>query len=216
MTRFVVLTLCFAFTMMGCRSFTRGVIKADGVTVKGVLDAGKPATLASDVKWEGMTLPKGSSLTLTKFGASVGTPDTKAEPAKEVTEVHLAEATEWKRTENVINADTGTVDTSIAKHRIDAEENRFLLWASLGALVASGVFLYLKYPTPGFICAGAAVVLFAAWKLAGLPPWFHVIGISALVGAVMLWRGHARGEADGIKAAMSGDVEPKNPPVVKS
>lgn len=208
--------------MSGCALWRIGKIKAPGIAVTGVPDAGKAAVLDSDTSAASLPIPAGSTLTLTKFEAMRAipatdtTPEVKAQPAREVTEIVLSKPTEWRKNETKVHADTGTVDTSIAQHRIDAAENRFLLWASLAAMGAAGLFLYLKYPTPAFICGGAAVVLFAAWKLAGLPPWFHVIGISAIVGAFALWRGHVRGENDGVKAAISGDVEPKNPPVVKS
>jgi hypothetical protein len=207
---------------MGAGCSTAGRIKTKATSLFAVKDAGKPATLDENTEVATLPLPAGSKLTVTKIEPMAATPaaqgrtESPASPGREITEVTLPRDTEWRRAATRIIADTGVVDTSIAKHRIDAEESRFLLWASLGALGAAGVFLYLKYPTPALMCGAASVVLFIAWKLAGLPPWFHVIGFCAVVGAFMLWRGHARGEADGIKAALTGDVEPKNPPVVKS
>ncbi len=163
-------------------------------SVVGVPDAGKAASLATDAKWEEMTLPKGSSLTLTKFGAVAATPDKPAQPAREVTEVKLSEPTAWKKTENVFQADTGTVDTSIAKHRIDVASSAPLLYGALAAALAAGVFLWMKYPTPAFICAGAAVVLFIAWKVAEAPAWLWAIGLAGIAAAVFLYLGHERGE----------------------
>ena len=187
-------TLCFALT--GCFLIPKkGKITIPGATVIGVPDAGKPATLDSDVKWEGMTLPKGSSLTLTKFEAIAATPETKAEPAKEVAVIQLSEATEWKRTESVIKADTGTVDTSIAKKRIDAEESRILLYVSMLAAVAAGVFeVWLHYRTPALLCAGASAIFFAAWKVASLPPHFFWFGVVAVVAGVAVYFAHEKGE----------------------
>lgn len=189
--------------LTGCGYFAkRGQIKGAGVSVMGVPDAGKAATLASDTSVGTLPLPAGSKLTVTKWEpvawrpATDTQPEVKAQPGREVTEVELSRDTQWRKDETKIVADTGTVDTSIAKHRIDAEENRFLLFASLGALAAAGVFLYLKFPTPAMMCAGAAAVLFIAWKVAGLPPWFHVIGFCALAGAVFLHRGYERREKE--------------------
>lgn len=147
-----------------------------------------------------MPLPAGSKLTVTKIEPMAAIPATDgykevpAQPAREITEVVLPKETEWRKTGTRIQANTGTVDTSIAKHRIDAAENRYLLFASLGAAIAAGFFLYIKYPTPALICGAASVVFFLAWKLADLPDWFYVVGVGGLVGAFCLWRGHERGE----------------------
>jgi len=202
------ITFFFLVSLTGCSLIKHpGRIITPSATVVGVPEAGKPATIDSDIKSDRLVLPKGSSLTLTKFEALASIPEAEsnpavqAQPAKEVVEVKLSEATEWKRTQNVVHADTGTVDTSIAKHRIDVAENRYLLWAALGAAVAAGLFLYIKYPTPAFICGAASLVFFLAWKLSDLPSWFYVVGVCCLVGAVTLWRGHHRGEQDQLSSS---------------
>jgi hypothetical protein len=216
------LVIIGVFTLSGCHYFQKGTIRAGGSTVIGVPDAGKPATLAQDTSVGTLPLPAGSRLVMTKWepvawhAATDTSPEVKAQPGREVTEVFLSRDTQWRKDETHIQADTGTVDTSIAQHRIDVAEDRILLFVSIGAAVLGGVFLYLKYPTPALICGCAAVVFFMAWRLSGLPPWFHVLGFAGLAAAVFMWLGHRRGEHDGVKAALAGDVEPKNPPVVKS
>lgn len=182
------------FSCSGCAYWKRGAIKSPMGSVVGVPDAGKAATLATDAKWEEMMLPKGSSLTLTKFGATVATSDKPAEPAREVTAVVLSEPTAWKKTENVFQANTGTVDISLAAHRIDAAESRPLLYAAILAAVGVAVFMWLKYPTPAMICGAASVIFFLSWKLSGLPDWFYVLGVCGLVAAAAIWFAHERGE----------------------
>lgn len=207
----------------GCSMFgKRPKISGNGFSVVGPADAGKPATLDSGSSVASLPIPAGSSLVMTKTEAVRAIPATDqtaavaAQPAKEVVEVKLAGATEWRKIESTVKADTGTVDTSIAKHRIDAAENRYLLFAAIGAAVAGGFFLYIKYPTPAMMCGVASVVFFLAWKLADLPDWFWGVGALAVGGGLFLYLGHRRGEADGVKAGLAGDVEPKNPPVVKT
>jgi len=218
--RAVILTLCLAVFASGCS--TAGRIRTKLASIVAVPDAGKAATLAESHSDASLPIPAGSRLVVTKFEAQAaipaaeGRPEVAAQPAREVTEVVLAKDSTWNRTETHVQADTGTVDTSIAKHRIDVAEDRILLFVSIGAAVLGGVFLYLKYPTPALICGCAAVVFFMAWRLSGLPPWFHVLGFAGLAAAVFMWLGHRRGESDGVKAALAGDVEPKNQPVVKS
>ncbi len=194
----MVLFACFAGG--GCHFFQKGVIRSGTTTVIGQPDAGKPASLAESHSDGALALPAGSRLVVTKWEpvpwvpAVDGRPEVKAEPAKEVTEVILAKDSMWHRSETRVQADTGTVDTSIAKARIAATENRYLLFASLGAAIAAGLFLYIKYPTPALICGAASIVFFLAWKLSDLPSWFYVVGVAALAGAFALWRGHERGE----------------------
>lgn len=203
--------LLFAFVglaLSGCALWQKGKIKAHGITVAGVPDAGKAATLDSDTSVASLPIPAGSTLTLTKFEAMRATPATettpevKAQPAREVTEIVLSKPTEWRKNETRVHADTGTADTSIAQHRIDVAENRYLLFAALGASVAAGFFLYIKYPTPAMICASASIVFFLAWKLSDLPSWFYVVGVAALVGAFALWRGHEKGEVHATAAIL--------------
>jgi hypothetical protein len=189
--RILFCLLCLAFA--GCR--TAGRIKSKLATVTAVPDAGKPATLHSDVIIASLPIPAGSNVTVTKTEA------TPTEPAKEVTRVEVSEATEWKKTETKVQADTGTVDTSVAKHRIDAAETRYLLFASMGAAILAGLFIYIKYPTPALMCGAASVIFFLAWKLADLPSWFWVVGVSAISGGVLLWRGYERREAEEKKHA---------------
>lgn len=188
-------------------------ITAAGVTVQAPQDAGKPATLDSGTSVASLPIPAGSSLTVTKSDpvvASPATPDTPAQaaqPAKEVLEVKLAGPTEYRKTANTVKASTGTVDTTIAAHKIDAAEARPLLYAALASMLAAGFFIWRAYPTPAMICGGAAVVFLIAWKVADAPVWLWVVAAVGLGGAAFLYLGHERGE----KAVVPSPTPPPTP-----
>lgn len=178
--------------LSGC-SLMPARIKAKGVTVQGVKDAGSPANLATSSAGTVIPLPEGSKVTVTKESAVAATKETPAQPAKEVTEIRPAGPTEYRKTEETVKADTGTVDTSVRKHEIDAEETRPLLYGAMALAVATGVFFWLKYPSPALMCAAGSVILFLAWKVSGLPSWFWVLAVVAGGGAAGLYFGHNRG-----------------------
>lgn len=194
----VALAALVMFLMPGC--LTKGRIKGQGgVVVQGPKD-GNNVSLAQEQSAGVLTLPQGSTVTVTKFGAVAwepainGRPEVRAQPAREVTEVTLSRDTTWRKDETKLAADTGVVDQTVALKRIQAGENRYLLFAAIGAAVAALLFVYIKYPTPALMCGAASVVFFLAWKLADLPDWFYVVGIVGAAGAVFLWRGYERKE----------------------
>lgn len=179
--------------LSGCGLMGVGRIAIPGVSVTGVKDAGTPAVVAKSDAGTVIPLPAGSEVTLTKYEAIDATKETPAQAAREVTEIHTAGPTEYRKTESKTAASTGTVDTSIALKGVEAGESRPLLYASILAALAAGAFVYLSYPTPAICCGGASVVFFAAWKLSDLPPWFWALGLAAIAGGVMLWLGHEKG-----------------------
>ena len=168
-------------------------IKAGPVTVQGVRDAGKPATLATSEAGTVIPLPEGSKVTVTKYEPVAATQAAPAQPAKEVTEIVPSAPTEYRKQESTVKADTGTVDTSIAAKKIDSAESRPLLYASILCALAGAFFVYRAYPTPALCCGAASVVFFMAWKVSGLPDWFWAIGLVAVAGGAALYLGHNRG-----------------------
>lgn len=200
-----MLSLLVAFS--GCSMFAkRPSISGGGFSVVGPADAGKPATLDSGASVATLPLPAGSTLVMTKSEATKAipatdqTPAVAAQPAKEVVEVKLAGPTEWRKTESTVKADTGTVDTSVATHRIDVEERRWLLFAAIGCGIA-GLICKASFPAWPSISNGllmAAVAAGAAWKLSDIPAWLWavVIGVS-----VLLVMGYKRREKDEREAA---------------
>ena len=188
-------------SLTGCALLNRGAIKAGGVSVTGVKDAGKPATLATTNAGTSIPLPKGSTITVTKVAPIAAKPATKdepavkGEPAKEITEIHPAGPTEYHHTEATVKADTGTVDTSVRTHEIDVAERRWLLWAAIGCGIA-GIVLKSMLPAWPGLSNGlliAAPCAFAAWKFADVPAWIWMV-VLGLVGAMAL--GYKRSDWD--------------------
>ena len=179
----------------GCSLFQKkGVISNGKVSVAAVPDAGKAGTLSTADGKESLAIPKDTTVTVLRTDA---TPD---HPATERTELHFNSPTEWQKFTATVSANTGTVDTSVALKKVEASESRPLLYAAIGSALAAGFFLYRAYPTPAFVCGGAAVVFFLSWKASGLPDWFWAVGACALAGAVALYLGHERGEKAAVVA----------------
>jgi len=186
--------------LLGCQAIKNvftpdvGSIKTPVGSVVGVKDAGKAATIDSSNAGEVLEIPKGTTVVVTKTEAVPATAKTPFMPAAEKFEYKFESPTTWKRTEAKVNASTGTTDTTIATKRIEAEESKPLLYAAMAAMVGVGIFMWLQYPTAAFICGGASVVFFLAWKVSGLPDWFWVVGAIGLAAAAFLYLGHEKGE----------------------
>lgn len=203
--RLVLFCLLFA----GC-AFQRGRIITPQGTVVGVKDAGKPAQIATVDDRGTLEIPAGTKMTVTKTEAVPATAQAPAKPAQEVTSYDFSQPTRFEQVKVAVNADTGTVDTSIAKHRIDVEENRWLLWASLACIPLAALFFYLHYPTPAFYAIASAVVFFVAWQIAGLPEWIKFLGFGGIIAGVVMWRAHERGLRTGAAAPEAAEpVIPK-------
>lgn len=185
--------------LSGCTS-TKGRITTPGVTVQGPKD-GNNASLVTENAGAVLPLPEGSRLVITKteavqaIPATGTTPAVAAQPAMEVTEVVLSRDTEWRRDETKIAANTGTIDTSIATHRIDVAERRWLLWAAIGCGIA-GLVSRASFPAWPTISNGllmAAVAAGAAWKLAEIPP---LVFAGVILISVLYVLGYKRREKD--------------------
>lgn len=180
-----VIALCL---LSGCSLFNRGgKISTGGVTVTAQPDAGKPATLSTAEAGTSMAIPAGSTIKVTQTEA------TPATPATTVTEIVPSAPTEIRHTEKKVNADSGTVDTSVALKKIEAAESRVLLYAALACVVAAGFFIWAQYPTPAMACGAGAVIFFLSWKASGLPDWFWACGAVAVCVGIAIYLGHKRG-----------------------
>ncbi len=180
-----VIALCL---LSGCSPFNRGgKISTGGVTVTAQPDAGKPATLSTAEAGTSMAIPAGSTLKITQTDA------TPSAPATTVTEIVPSAPTEIRHTEKKVNADSGTVDTSVALKKIEAAESRVLLYAALACVVAAGFFIWAQYPTPAMACGAGAVIFFLSWKASGLPDWFWACGAVAVCVGIAIYLGHKRG-----------------------
>lgn len=186
--------------LCGCSTAAR--VRTKLAEVIAVKDAGKPASVDTHVSGENLPVPKGSKLTITKveampfIPATVNSPEQQAQPAKEITQIELAGPSVLTRNTEVVSAQTGTVDNSVAIRRVEAEESRILLYVAMACMVMAGVFFWLHFPSPAMLCVGSAVVLFLAWKVSNLPPWFYAIAVAAVAIGAGLYFGYTRGEKD--------------------
>jgi hypothetical protein len=159
--------------------------QGEDITVTAPRDTGKPGTVETQTDETRMKVPAGSTVTETAVTAQPATDTTPARPAYTVREIKLVSDTEWVDRAQRIAASTGTVDTSVAKHRIDMAEARWLLIGGLLAVVGGFVVRSLLPAWPGLsngLILGGGVSL-AAWKLSAIPPWLGlvVVGVFAVL-----------------------------------
>jgi hypothetical protein len=187
--------LAMCLVTQGCASLSRGKIKAGSTVVEGIPDAGKPATLATDETKSSIAIPAGTEVSVTKIESSPATASTPFIPARWVSVFTPTKDTRLEAVSATLRADTGTVDTSVAKHRIDAQERRWLLWCAMACGIG-GIISRSMLPAWPAISNGlilAAVLSGLAWKLSEIPPWTWLIALGA---AVLLVMGYKRAEWD--------------------
>lgn len=186
--------------LSGC-ALQRGRISTPLGSVVGVKDAGAPAKFDSSLGVESLALPVGSTIITTRtdaqpaVAATETTPAREYQPAQEKTEIVLSAPSELRKNTTTTHADTGVIDTTVAKHRIDVEDRAWLKWAAIGMLVA-GVLLKSVLPQWPAISNGlllSAALAFASWKLAEIPAWLWAAGL-VIGGALAL--GYKRAEWD--------------------
>ncbi len=174
---------------------TKGTIRSGEITVQGVKDAGKPASLNTSTEGEKVALPQGSKITTTETTAQPATQTQPAQPAKVVTVIEPGAPTEWTKTVARVSADTGTVDTSIALHKVDVAERRILLYVAIGSALAGLILKSMMPAWPGLsngLLLGAGF-FGAAWKFSEIPAWLGAVAILAMI---LLALGHKRAEWD--------------------
>lgn len=212
--RLLMFTACLLLS--GCSILGRAPrIKIGDATVTAPKDVGRAATLATTNAGTTIPLPEGSVVTVTKIDAIAakspenGLPAVKAEPAREVTEIRPAGPTEYHKTENTVSANSGTVDTSVATKRIEAEERRPLLFCAIGAVVAGLGFMYVRFQALAVMCFLAGGVFFLAWRMAEISPW---VGALFLVAAVAGFAFYKRAEWDADHDGIPDFLQHKKPP----
>ena len=181
----VLLGLILIMLMGGCASVPR--IQFGKAFVEAPKDAGTPATLKSGEVKTGFRIPANSRVAITKTEAAPATADTPARPATEVLTFDFSQASEFIQNANTMQASTGTVDTSVAKKRIDVESKAPLLWACIGAGLLGAVALAFSWPTVAALCGGASALFFAAWRIADVPWWVGVIALAIAGGLFVGW-----------------------------
>jgi len=186
----------------GCQLLRKsGSISSKDVTVQGVPLAGTPASLNTADAQTVVTLPTGSEVKVERIAAQSALPATEdtpavaAKPAVETTTIKLAGLGEFKKVETTVAADTGTVDTSVAKHALDVADRKWLLWAALACGIGGIVLKSLLPAWPG-LSNGlliAAPIAFSAWKLSDVPSWLWAV-VLLVMGCLAL--GYKRAQWD--------------------
>jgi hypothetical protein len=185
----IVAALCVL--MSGCSIFPPKV-KLPGVgSVSAFKDAGTPATMAEGTDRTGMRIPANSKVTVEKREALPSTGFVA--PAATFYTFELPEPTDFMSEVRRIQASTGTVDTSLASKRIDAEERRPLLYCAIAAVVAGLGFMYVRFQAIAVMSFMAAGAFFIAWRMAEISGW---VGGLFLVAAVAGFAFYKRAEWD--------------------
>lgn len=177
--------------LTGCQHIPR--IQFGKATVEAPKDAGTPATLKSGEVKTGIRIPANSKVAITKHEAVPATADTPARPAFETITFDFSQASEFIETANTLAASTGTIDTTVAKKRIDTESKAPLLWAGIACLGVGVVLYVLRWPGPALLCGIGSGVFFAAWKIADIPWWAGLLAVGA---AVFLVVGYLKSQQD--------------------
>lgn len=180
-----------AFLLSGC-ALGRGIIRTKSAHVVGVPDAGKPATLSSGETKRTLEIPAQSEIVVARVEASATT------PATETTTFKIPAATAYVETAARVDANTGTVDTTVRKAQIDAQERRWLIWTAIGAAIAGVAMRAVLSQWPAlsngaFVLSGLA---FAAWKISEIPTWL-VFSVVAVVVCLVLGYKKAEWDANG-------------------
>lgn len=161
-----------------------------GTSAAAPRDNGSPATANEATTTSTIVIPKDSIVTA-PTGTTGGIAGVVQAPPITAT---LAKDSELRVVSTAATASSGTIDTTVATRRIDVAARAPLLYAAIASVVAAGVMIFLKYPTPALCCGGAAIVFFLAYQLSNLPSWFWAVGLAAGVAGVALYFGHERGE----------------------
>jgi hypothetical protein len=144
-------------------------------------DVGTPAALERSQSETTVPIPaKSEIVVLPEHRVQVTVPEPTTMTVKSVSE----------------HASTGTIDTEVAKHRIDSQAKQPFLFASIASIGAVVFFMWRGYPTGAMLAGLAGVIFFLFWKLSDLPSWFWVVGLATVVGATFLFLGYERAEKD--------------------
>jgi MprA protease rhombosortase-interaction domain-containing protein len=182
---FVALAVACVLLLGGCMRPGRSQIKTPDFTVLSPPNPGTPATLNTANEGEDLEIPAGSVATVTETAAveaqpaTTGAPAVEARPATKETVITFSATSHWKRTRATVKADTGTVDTSVAKHAIDVESRRPMLYAAMVAVVGGLGFMYVRFQAIAVMCFLAAGAFFLAWKMSEISPWLGGVLLAA-------------------------------------
>lgn len=169
-----------------------------GPTALGPRDAGTPAVVTSDTGTTTFDAPAGSVMTVETHAAVPATATLPAVPEHRIVKWTFPAPTRVITTDNKSTASSGTIDTSVAKHRIDTEDRRILLYVSMicGALGLVARIALKEWPTAGNALLISSACAFASWKLAEIPTWIW-FAVIVVAGGVILGYKRAEWDANG-------------------
>ncbi len=204
-----------AMGLAGCSLLpARGRIKLPEVTVQAPKDAGTPGTAHTAKAGTSVPLPAGSVVTVTEQAAqpaqpaTASTPAVPAQPASKITVITPAAASEYRHDESTVTASTGTIDTTVAKHRIEVEERRPLLYAAIAAAIAGLGFMYVRFQAIAGMCFLGAGCFFAAWRMAEISPWVGgIFLVAAVAGYAFYKRAEWDRDGDGIPDRLQSKIK---------
>lgn len=182
-----------ALLLAGCGGLPR--IQFGKTQVVAPKDAGTPAQLSNDATTTTIPVPAKSQVVIIKIEAVPATATSAARPAQEFTIFDFSQPTRFEQIATKMAASTGTIDTTVATHRIDVEERRWLLFAAIGSGIVGIVLKSFMPAWPGIsngLLVGAAIAA-VTWKVAALPAWVWLIPIGFMV---MKALGYKRAELD--------------------
>lgn len=188
----VLTSLC----LVGCTRLPSIKIGKDSVAAP--RDAGSPATLNKDEVKTTLGVPANTTVVTTQVAATPATDKSPAMPAYTTTEWRFLAPTKFEQTAVGLLASTGTIDTTVAKHRIDVEDRSKLLWVAIGCGI-SGLLARSLLPAWPALSNGlllAAALAGLSWKISELPEWLWA---TVLLGVALLIAGYKRAEWDANK-----------------
>ncbi|HEX7719353.1 MAG TPA: hypothetical protein VF389_06075, partial [Woeseiaceae bacterium] len=105
--------------------------------------------------------------------------------------------TRYEATASTLAANTGTVDTEVAKRRADNDARQPLLYAAIGAIAAAVGLMFMGWPKVATLAGVAGGIFFVAWQAAAAPPWLWYVGGALLAIGAGVFIGWWRRDADG-------------------
>lgn len=182
-------------------------VKAGGASAVAPVDPGTPALASSGSSVATVPLPAGSSVETVPGTAA--TPSTPASPPS--VKVTLAAPSELRVETHGEASSTGTVDTTVAMHRITTEQaaadRKPLLWVAIGCGVA-GILaraLVKEWPAIGNALLGAAALAAVAWKVSEVPWWAFAAFLAVVaVGIAFYKRAEWDANGNGVPDALEG------------
>lgn len=188
----------------GCSVLPR--LKLPSVDVTAPKDVGKPAEASEVTEKTGFRIPANSKVSVIRKDPLPSTG--YLAPATTEFTFELPEPTDFMAEAKAISASSGTIDTTVATKRIEAQERRWLLFTAIACAIGA-VLARALVPAWHSISNGlfvAAAIAGVSWKVSELPAWLWAIGLAM---AALLILGYKRAEWDANKDGIPDILQKK-------